>query len=142
MEAPDLRDAIQQAVGDALGSYRFVNQQGNPIGPVAPAISILDSGEAVPNNRRVSGLEIVIRKHPNRTPRPCFGGHQEVKSWQVFLVQWVEGPDTMAIALSRMTAAFPLLRSQTLGTSEQKNVKEQVGILISDVTEFVPNPDY
>lgn len=133
MKVEDLRDRILLLLADELGTYTIGKP---PKTADAPAITIQDSGETRPNDRAITGLEIIIRRSPERDHQSVYQGVQRKRTWQFFLVQHHQGPHTLQAAIDKLELAFPNMKSNLIGANQQKNIREQVSARIIDITEF------
>lgn len=132
MTAEELRDRLLILLANELGTYTIGKP---PLTNDALAICIQDSGEQRPNDRAITGLEIIIRRSPGRDSQGVYGGVQRKRSWQLFLVQH-QGNHTLQAAIDKLELAFPNTKAIVIGANQQKNIREQVSIKIPDITEF------
>lgn len=135
MNAEQLRDTLLDLLTDELGTYAV----GKPTSPtLTPAIFIANTGDNV--KRKVRGLECVIRRIPSESPRSMLGGVNDVKTWQLFLMQW-EPPEggvcQLQAALDKIKRKFVGMRSNVLGAKEQSEIREQVSVRIPDFTDYL-----
>ena len=130
MNVKELQEAIALLLTAELGSYTLPNNT------TTPAIHVLDIGESIPLDWKVSGLECVIQRSPSsRSPQATFDGIRRIKRWQIYLIQWERGAYTLGTALDRLEQRFAGVRSFSVGVSEQRGVKAQVSVRIVDDTE-------
>ncbi|GEM_PF-6702382 len=132
MKAEDLRDRILLLLAEELGTYTIGKP---PLTNDSPAICIQDSGETRPNDRAITGLEIIIRRSPERNSPAVYGGVHRQRVWQLFLVQH-QGCHTLQTAIDKLELSFPNTKSIVIGANQQKNIREQVSVKIPDMTEF------
>jgi hypothetical protein len=132
MNVEALRDRLLLLLADELGTYTIGKP---PKTNDTPAIAIQDSGESRPNDRAITGLEIIIRRSPERDHNSVYQGVQRKRTWQLFLVQH-QGNHTLQGAIDKMELAFPNMRSVLLGANQQKNIREQVSVKIVQLSEF------
>lgn len=129
MNAEELRDELQLELRAELGTFLIAGQS-------TPAIAILANGEGLPNDRGVSGLELIIVKSPiDYRPKTQFGGTNQIKTWQIFLTQY-SGAYTIDAALRKIGNQFVNTRASVTTVEKNKNIKEQYSVRIPDVTEF------
>ena len=100
MDVLTLRTELETLLVDLLGEYRLGN------GAKTPAISVRNTGEALPAKTTVSGLEVVILREPALEPIPAYRQAEAVRVWTVFLVEW-NGDGGMAQAASRVVRDYP-----------------------------------
>ena len=124
MKVEALRDTLLDLLKDELGTYTIA---ANP----TPAIAILSTGQSLPNDRQVNGLEIIIRREPDRKVLPSYGGTITIKYWTVFLSQW-EGSYTLSSAIQKISDRDLPIQIRSVPIEEQKGIKEQFNLRISD----------
>jgi hypothetical protein len=123
MRVEELRDRLLKLLANELGTYTIV-------GKSTPAIAILSTGESLPNDRRVEGLEIIIRREPQSEYKAMYGGGYRVKTWQLFASQW-DGEYTLHEALFLICAEFSA-KTAAVPIEEQKGIKEQFSVKLTD----------
>ena len=83
IESPQqLREVIQSALGDELGTYTFENGLSAPAIAYAPNLS-----DYPPANTVVAGLEVVIIP-PSPSILPLIQGYAVENKWILYLKQW------------------------------------------------------
>lgn len=125
MTAEELRDRILEVLIEELGTYTIA-------GNVVPAIAILSTGQSLPSDRTVSGLEIIIRREPDRKPVSTYSGAAAEQIFTVFFSQW-EGNYTIGTALDKLDEAGFMNTVRIVPIDEQKGIKEQFLVKIREI---------
>lgn len=117
-----LRDLISDKLGDIIGNYYIGSN-------ITPALWVFPP--AVPNNRKVSGLEVIIQASPDITQNGMLAGYTVLsEKWRVRVIQHDEKKTTHQ-AVQRLLISFP--RSQSLRLPATDKYPEQTVItLITD----------
>jgi hypothetical protein len=130
MTVHEIRDIIKTLLADELGTYTLSK------GGTSPAIYILATGDSIPAEWKVSGLECIIRKQPtSRNSKTTFDGVLRHKNWQLYLCQW-QGSNTLDAAIAKLENRFPSLKTFVVSVSEVGEIKEQVSVRFVDQGEY------
>ncbi|HEY9697013.1 MAG TPA: hypothetical protein V6D10_07105 [Trichocoleus sp.] len=78
----EIRDTLQEALSNELGSYTFSG------GQTTPAIRIEDGSNPYPEEPKVSGLEIVIQPSIDIPVKYVLDGYQQTFAHLIALKQW------------------------------------------------------
>lgn len=97
MDVISLRNALETALVEVLGTYRLVN------GGETPAVSVRSEGDGLPAGTRVSGIECVIIRDPDLVPIGQYEGQQAFSRWTVYLVNWDADLDLGVVAQQLLT---------------------------------------
>jgi hypothetical protein len=120
-----LRDDLQSLVGNWLGSYTLAN------GAVTPAVAVRADSEGLDAGTKVSGLELVINRHPNIDPVRQYLSEGCSEVWEVWLLAWADGAHvTEAAAL--IVATYPGTTAQVVTLPEGWGPKRQVKLEIQN----------
>lgn len=136
MNVDQLKESFLAILEDELGTYQL--DQGD-CGKV-PSLTILDSGQMLPSDRKVSGLEVVIRRIPSHEATPIYGGAWDKKIWTIHLIQRkVEKGELPMLdhALQKVFQSYPQAKATVLGVEKNFNIREQVKLTITDLTDFL-----
>lgn len=128
MNIAQLREAITTLLTDSpslLGIYTLPNTT------TTPAIYVVGR-QSVPNNWKVTGLEVTMREFPERIPTAMVGAVKVMQTWEVVMVQYTPSSATLSDAIDRMVRRFPdaLLRY----TQKDDITYERCRFLIPDAT--------
>ncbi len=130
MTYAELRGLLEQILMEQIGSYVINDRH-------TPAIAGLDLGESLEDGRRVKGLEVILSRTPESRPRATFGGVQAVKVWQIFLVQWNEGPRSLEMAIDKLLVGFPGSTAVPLGLDQQREILAKVSVKLQDRDSYI-----
>lgn len=82
MNVYDLRTSLQTLLGSLVGTYTLAN------GMTTPAVSVRNTGEAMPPGTSVTGLEVIVIRDPELEPVPAYRQQEAFRRWTVYLVDW------------------------------------------------------
>lgn len=125
----DLRDDLQVLLQRHIGTYTLGN------GVSTPAVSVRADSEGLAAGTKVSGLEVVINRHPNQDPVLQYGNQSCEELWEVWLLAW---DDSVAITESaaRVVARYPGTTLQQITLPESWGPKRQVKITLRNPADL------
>jgi hypothetical protein len=133
MNVTELRDKLLDLLSDQLGTYTLKGDN------LTPAIAIRSTGEPLPTDRTVTGLEVTILKAPSREPTALLDGVNRRLTWQIYLTQYApaEGEsEQVNSAQETIELAFINARFVGVALAKNKQIREQVSVRIPDITTF------
>lgn len=114
-----LREALETALSDDLGTYTFVTDAGSQ---TTPAIAVdLGDGNYPPPGSRVEGLECVLIFRPETPIKVLMGGYEETYLVQITLKQW-DATLTTVSALEKVLIALGTLPEISLQSGSVRRV--------------------
>ena len=138
MNLLELRNELAALLTASLGIYMLPN------GSTTPAIAVRSSGENLPADTTVSGLEVVIIRDPDLTPIPQYTDAGALRTWTVFLVDWSNAVDLEPIG-AYLIEAYPGTQLSTVAVPRTGGPQNQMRVTIQSssvpATGFPPyNP--
>lgn len=134
MNLLQLRTDLETLLTPVLGTYTLPN------GSATPAISVRSSGEALPANTRVSGLEAVLIRDPDLTPIRQYNTPNSLRTWTLFLVDWSELVNLEPIG-AFLVRTYPNAEVSTVAVPRTGGPQNQMRVLLPfsapPVTELV-----
>ena len=129
----ELKAALTEALGEALGTYTFSN------GLSTPAIRIEDGNDPYPEEPNRTGLEVVIVPLIEVPVKDLMGGYQETYTTSIVLKEWNPAASVMT---SRPAVLSVLHQFGSLGIGQVRRIQRQRGLnevesLIIPVSEQV-----
>lgn len=124
--ALQLRQTIEDAIADLIGTYTFTTGQSTP------ATAVLRGGEQFPPpGTVVEGLEVVIF-YPELTPGDLLGGYVVENQWTIHLKQWDESKTTNEAFRGILSAIGNVKSSIKVPANKERNIPEMVRIVLHD----------
>jgi hypothetical protein len=120
----DLRDILEEDLADLLGTYTLRTATGTV---TVPAVHCWPPQLA--NDRRVTGLELLIQKNPQISQLRCYREVARTGTYTVRLVQHDESR-TLTEAIERVLSRFPNARATSIAGTDL--AEEQATIAIPD----------
>jgi hypothetical protein len=120
----DLRDALEEELADLLGTYTLRTATGTV---TVPAVHCWPPQLA--NDRKVTGLELLIQKSPQISQERLFGELKRRGTYTVRLIQHDES-QTLTEAVEIILTLFPDAKATTLPGTDL--AEEQAKIEIPD----------
>jgi hypothetical protein len=118
-----LRNLILEVLDEEIGTYHF-----SPTN-TTPAIWVFPP--AVPNNRKVSGLEVIIHGDPDIVQNGMLAGHTVLtEKWRIRLIQQ-DINKTAHSAVEKLLIYFPRSQAQRIPATD-KSPEQVVITLITD----------
>ncbi|GEM_PF-6937005 len=118
-----LRNLISTVLADDIGYYHFSSTN------ITPAIWVFPP--AIPNNRQVSGLEVIIHADPDITQNGMLAGHTVLtEKWRIRLIQQ-DTSKTTHTAVEKLLIYFPRSQCVRIPASD-KNPEQAVISIITD----------
>jgi hypothetical protein len=124
----ELQQKLRILFADELGSYTLIGS-----GAVTPALSVRKDTDVI-TDRTVTGVECVIREFPPiSTPKAGYDFIQDKKQWQLYLVLWTGGENTLESCRQILIENFPgcMIGPQTTDPKYQ-GIQAQQSVRIPD----------
>lgn len=103
MNITQLREHVTELLS---ASPNLVGEYTLPNSTKIPAIYVVGR-QTVPKEWKTTGLEVVIREFPDRSPTAMIGMVKIVKLWEVQLAQYTTSEGDISTAVDRMIRRFP-----------------------------------
>jgi hypothetical protein len=134
----ELRTELATLLAASLGTYTLPN------GSTTPAIAVRSSGENLPADTTVSGLEVVLIRDPDLAPIPQYRNAGAIRTWTIFLVDWSNAVDLEPIG-AYLIEAYPGTQLSTVAVPRTGGPQNQMRVTIQSssvpATGFPPyNP--
>ena len=125
IESPlHLRNTIEAALGDSIGTYTFSN------GQKVKAIALLRGGEIYPPPETVTeGLEAVVF-YPSPSIEPNLGGYTVRNDWIVHLKQWDVEKTTLPGTQKILQSVGCVIRSVKVPASKALGIPETMSLTL------------
>jgi hypothetical protein len=103
MNITQLREHVTEVLS---ASPNLVGEYTLPDGTRIPAIYVVGR-QNVPQEWKATGLEVIIREFPERSPSAMVGMVKVVKMWEVQLAQYTTSEGNLSVAIDRLISRFP-----------------------------------
>jgi len=125
----NLRDDIEILLQSFLGQYTLAN------GATTPAVSVRADSESIAAGTKVSGLEVVINRHPVQDPVRQYSDELCEELWEIWLVAWDTSVD-ITRAAARMVKRYPGTTLQQITVPEGWGPKRQVKLTLRNPADL------
>jgi hypothetical protein len=119
----ELRNELATLLSASLGTYTLPN------GATTPAIAVRSSGENLPPDTAVSGLEVVVIRDPDLTPIPQYSDAGALRTWTIFLIDWSNAVDLEPIG-AYLIEAYPGTQVSTIAVPRTGGPQNQMRVTI------------
>lgn len=123
MNLLELRNELATLLSASLGTYTLPN------GATTPAIAVRSSGENLPPDTAVSGLEVVVIRDPDLTPIPQYSDAGALRTWTIFLIDWSNAVDLEPIG-AYLIEAYPGTQVSTIAVPRTGGPQNQMRVTI------------
>ena len=117
--AKELRDDLQSLLTAVLGTYTLAN------GATTPAVTVRADADGLAAGTKVSGLELVINRHPVQDPVRQYLRETCAETWEVWLLAWSDAAQIREAAAT-IVKAYPGTTAQVITVPEGWGPKRQV----------------
>lgn len=118
-----LRDYLETFLAGFLGSYTLSN------GTVTPAVAVRADSEGLPAGTKVSGLEMVINRHPGLDPVRQYFMEECQRTYEVWLLAWSADAQIREAAAS-IVIAYPGTTVEVITLPEGWGPKRQMKLTL------------
>lgn len=124
-----LRDDLEALLSGWLGTYTLAN------GTTTPAVAVRADSEGLAAGTKVTGLELVINRHPSQDPVRQYLNEQCGETWELWLLAW-DAKSRINEAAAEVVRVYPGTTAQVVTLPEGWGPKRQVKLELQNPADL------